>query len=127
MSARKLALVRDVLDKQLLDRDGNPVGRADGVILMLGASTRPARVTQIEAGIMTLARRLHPRLADVCRALARKWGLRGGRPVRIPWAKVNSIGQDLKLDLSAEHSELLLWERWLRDHIVQRIPGSGKK
>jgi hypothetical protein len=127
MSARKLALVRDVLDKQLLDRDGNAVGRADGIILVFGASTRPPRVTQIEAGIITLASRLHPRLADGCRALARKWGFRGGRPVRIPWAKVDSIGKELKLDLSAEHSELLLWERWLRDRIIQRIPGSRKK
>jgi hypothetical protein len=126
-AAKKLALMRDVLDKQLLDRDGKPVGRVDGIILVLGSSTTPPRVTQIEAGITTLAKRVQPRLADWCRSIARKWGLRRGRSVRIAWAKIELIEKELKLDLTAERSELLVWERWLRDHVIRRIPGGARK
>jgi hypothetical protein len=126
-AAKQLSLVRDVLDKQLLDRQRNPMGRVDGIILALGSSTTPPRVTQIEVGITTLARRVHPRLAEWCRAIGKKSGLRRGRPVRIAWAKVESIEKELKLDLTAEHSELLVRERWLRDHVIRHIPGGARK
>ena len=126
-AAKQLSLVRDVLDKQLFDRERNPVGRVDGIILALGSSTTPPHVTQIEVGITTLARRVHPRLAEWCRAIGQKWGLRRGRSVRIAWAKVESIEKELKLDLTGEHSELLVWERWVRDHVIRRIPGGAPR
>jgi hypothetical protein len=31
------------------------------------------------------------------------------------------------LNLDAEETPAFAWERWLREHIVEKIPGSGKE
>jgi len=125
--SRKLALVRDVLDKLLIDREEIPVGRVDGIVLLIGSEHSRPRVVQIESGMATLARRLHSPLARLAHQFARKLGWRWKRPVRIDWAKVQSIGKELKLDLCGEKSPLLAREQWLRDHVIRRIPGNGFK
>jgi hypothetical protein len=43
-------------------------------------------------------------------------------PIRIPWEKIMKIGVDVKVDLGADQGAP--WERWVRDHIVCRIPGA---
>jgi hypothetical protein len=125
--ARKLGLIRDVLDKQLLDRDEVPLGRVDGIILLIGSEHSRPRVIQIESGLATLGRRIHPALARLLHRFSKKLGWRWKRPVRIAWSKIESIGKDLKLDLCGQQSPLLARERWLRDHVIGRIPGSGIK
>jgi hypothetical protein len=125
--SRKLRLVHDVLDKLLVDRDGVPLGRADGIVLVMAGRDSQPRVAQIESGLATLARRLNARFARALHWLVRKLRLRWRRPVRIPWSKIESVGRELKLDVCADNSRLLQRERWLRDHIVRRIPGNGIK
>jgi hypothetical protein len=118
-------LVRDVLDKQMVDRKQDPMGRADGIVLLVEDGRRP-RVLYIEAGATVLARRLNARLGRwVCR-IARRWGLRRGRPTRLDWSKVQSTGIELKIDVDADPLPALAWEHWLREHIVGRLPG-GKR
>ena len=124
---RKFGLVRDVLDKLLIDRDEIPVGRVDGIVLLIGSEHSRPRVIQVESGFATLARRVHSPLARSGHKFARKLGWRWKRPVRIEWAKIESIGKELKLHLYGEKSPLLARERWLRDHVIRRIPGSGIK
>jgi hypothetical protein len=124
--SKNIKLIRDVLDKLLVDREGVPVGRVDGILLVQDGDS-PPRVMQIESGAITLARRLNAELARVLPWLMRKIGLRWRQPVRLPWSRIDSLGRELKLDLCAEHSALLGSEHWLRDHVVRRIPGSGKQ
>ena len=57
-----LELGRDVLDKQVVDRDGIKMGRVDGLVLEVREGHAP-RIEAIEMGGVVLAARIHPRLA----------------------------------------------------------------
>jgi hypothetical protein len=124
---KKLHLIRDVLDKLLVDRDRIPLGRVDGILLELGGSHAQPRVVQIECGIMTLGRRLSPRFARRAQRISRRFGVRCRRPVRVDWSKIEKIGRELSLDIHREDSPLLAGERWLCNRIIRRIPGNGTK
>ena len=91
----KLCLIRDVLDKLLVDRDGVPLGRVDGIVLVIGGKESRPRVAQIETGVATLARRLSARFARVLHWCMRNVGLRWRRPMRIPWSNVEALGKEL--------------------------------
>src|SRR5690242_3753919 len=60
-SEGKMDIVREVLDKQVLDRHQRKMGRVDGIILEIRDGA-PPRLLALEVGGITLARRLHPRL-----------------------------------------------------------------
>jgi sporulation protein YlmC with PRC-barrel domain len=124
---QKLHLIRDVLDKLLVDRDNVPLGRVDGIVLHLrGEQTQP-RVVQIECGMVTLWRRLSIRWADRTYRIGRRLGLRRRRPVRVDWSKIDNVGRELTLDVLAKHSPLLAGERWLLERVIRHIPGNGTK
>ncbi|MED5812430.1 hypothetical protein VST63_08655 [Mycolicibacterium sp. 050232] len=106
-----------LLDRQLLDHDGDPVGivddlEIDGIDLDTDIeSGSPApRVTAILSGHVVMTRIL------------------GGAPPRsllheIPWKLVSSIGVTVRLSPAETRFDTNWVERWLRDHIVARIPG----
>jgi hypothetical protein len=121
----KLDLVRDVLDKQLVDPDGEPLGRADGVIIELFDDGSAPQVRAIETGVPALARRLPRRLGIVMRWVARKIGPRGGRPYRIRWSRVISIDANVRVGLKANTSPTTASQRWARDHFTSHVPFSG--
>ena len=114
-------LIRDVLDNQLVDRNGRKMGKVDGIVVEL-RDGEPPRLVYIETGLPTLARRLHPRLASWIGALERKWGAKRGESYRIPWSKVCDVGINVDVNLDAEAMPALAYELWLRDAIA-RIPG----
>jgi hypothetical protein len=116
-------LVRDVLDKQLHDRKLRNMGRVDGLIVELRDGDRP-RVTHIEVGGTTLACRLSARLARWTMAWHRRWANDTPPSYRIPWSKVAEVGIDIDVALDGEQTPALAWERWLREHVIGRIPGS---
>jgi sporulation protein YlmC with PRC-barrel domain len=119
-------LIRDVLDKQLVDREERRMGKIDGLILEIEAG-KPPRVAAIEQGAATLARRIHPRLVSWVEAIgARVYGKAPGGPERIPWEKVRDVGVDVEVDLAYEKSRLYAWQEWLCQKLVGRIPGGGK-
>lgn len=117
-------LVRDVLDKKLLDREKCPMGRVDGLVMQLGERTQP-RITHIQIGGTTLWKRLHPRLGSLAAKLGWPWGPRRKEPVRIPWSRVVTAGRDLTLDVRARDTGAIDWEIWIARHIIERIPGGG--
>jgi sporulation protein YlmC with PRC-barrel domain len=52
----------------------------------------------------------------------------GGRPpaaqwLRIPWKQVTAIGSAIALEVSGEQLDVTWRERWVRDHVIARIPG----
>lgn len=119
-------LIRDVLDKQLVDRQDCNMGRASGLIVHVGATTQP-RVTHIVIGGPALWMRIHPSLGKLSTKLARLWGPKRKEPVTIPWSRVKTVGKDLKLDVDAKESGALDWELWIARHIIERIPGGGSE
>jgi sporulation protein YlmC with PRC-barrel domain len=121
-----MKLVRDVLDKQLIDREECEMGRVSGLIMHVGEKSQP-RITHIVIGGETLWMRIHPSLARFAKRLARMWGPKRDGPVRIPWSRVETVGRDIKLDVRGRETGALDWEIWIARHIIEQIPGGGEK
>lgn len=119
-------LIRDVLDKKLIDREECPMGRVSGLIMHVSERTQP-RVTHILVGGPTLWMRIHPALGWLSGRLARTWGPKRDEPVKIPWSRVETVGRDVKLDVKAKDTGALDWEIWVARNIIGRIPGGGSE
>jgi sporulation protein YlmC with PRC-barrel domain len=117
-------IIRDVLDNQLVDRNQHPMGKVDGIIMEL-RDGEPPRLAYIEVGVTTLAKRINPRLAGWVAAIARTWGAKQSEPFRIPWSKVRDVGIDVEVDVEAQETKALAYEKWLSDRIITRIPGAN--
>jgi sporulation protein YlmC with PRC-barrel domain len=114
-----IELVAELLDKRIHDRGGRYVGTVDSIVLEIDGDG-PPKVSSIEVGVPAIARRLYP-------ALARWRWLRRFPLTQLPMKTVSADGNDVAADIDAErHPTLLLVEKWLRTHIVERIPGNGR-
>ena len=122
--AQELDLARDVLDKQLVDSDDTAMGRVDGIVLAIGDGA--PRIDHFELGFSVLARRVHPRVEQWLQVL-RRWSPRRTARQIVPWSAVQEINShEVRLDLKAIDTPAFDWERWLRKHIVSKIPGCGE-
>jgi hypothetical protein len=124
MAMQQFDLIRDILDKQLVDQNEEQMGRIDGVVIEVREG-QPPRVDHFEAGFAVLAERLH--VASWLDAL-RRWSVRRTARQHIPWDKVREVTQHyVMLDVEAEKTPAFDWERWLRKHIVSKLPGGKEK
>lgn len=122
----KFDLVRDILDKQLIDRFGERMGRADGVVIALRDDEQPV-VDHLQLGAEVLARRLGRPVVRLVKWMRRRFPVREEAVQIVRWPSVAEItSHHLKLDLDAQHTPAADWERWLSQHIVEKIPGSTK-
>ena len=119
----RILLARDVLDNQLIDVTGKNAGKVDGIVVELRDSEAP-RVTFIEVGPVTLARRLNRRLGDWVARLDARLGSGRGAPIRIPVSRIALEEPSLRIDLDVNNTPIMAFERWLRAKIVRRIPWS---
>jgi sporulation protein YlmC with PRC-barrel domain len=110
-------LVRDVLDNLVLSLDRTPLGRVDGVLAEMRDGA-PPRLVAIEMGPTVLARRAHPRLERMLRALARRWRGRAPRAFRIPWERIQKIGLDVIVEVDPASTPGMRTETWLRSRIL---------
>lgn len=123
MSKRELELVRDVLDNQLVDCNETKMGRVDGMVIEFRDGA-PPRVDHLELGFVVLAERLHPRLEQWLQAIRKRWSVRRSGRFSVPWKDVEEVNQHhIKLDLDAESTPQFDWEKWLRKHVVDKLPG----
>ncbi len=114
-------VVRDLLDMPLVDADGRPIGRVDGIVASV-ADGGQLHLEVVEIGATILARRLSPRLARWTRALARRASPVRGGVVRIPFRHLEISGRRLRVTHRLEWPALG-WEHWLRRRVIERIPG----
>ncbi len=113
----EIDLIDKVLDTQIEDRQGRKIGRVDGMTIEL-RSNKPPRLANIEVGGPVPWERLSRQLGN--------WvARRGAEPYLIPWSKVQDVGITVQVDCDAEDAPSLKVERWLRDHIIGRIPGAN--
>jgi hypothetical protein len=89
-----LALVHDVLDAQVLDRNDEPIGKVDGIALELRGGA-PPRVAYLEIDAANAWRRLGERFGRWARAAVRRWG---GAPRRFTWQEVVEVTIHVKVD-----------------------------
>ena len=116
-------LIRDCLDKQVVDRHGHNMGRVDGIVIQLETGKQP-RVAFVELGVETLARRISSRFERLLKKLIRSRAAEEEARYRIPWSKVVPAGIELVANVEAEKTPALRLELWLRRNIVSRIPGA---
>ena len=122
-----MKVIRDVLDHQVVDCNQTKMGRVDGIVVQL-RDGQPPRLAYIEIGMPTLGRRLHPQIGRWVATLLSKWGPQRDQSYRIPWNQVRDFnigGTDVEVDLDAEATPAFAWEKWLREHVVGRIPGGN--
>ena len=123
-----LPLVRDVLDKQIVDPEEQKIGKVDGIVLALRAN-RPPRVIAMEVSQAAAWRRLHHRLGDLGDWLRSKFDPGQARP-RILFEHFVSGGIDVRVDIACGRTRARAWEDWLEEHVIAKIPGGrrgGKK
>ena len=119
-------LVHDLLDMQLLDRRQERMGRVDGVVLEL-RDDAPPRVAAIVAGEGAAARRLGGWAARLGVRLRQLLHLPSPGPAVIPFERVHGIHEIVSVDVDARETPALAVECWLREHVIERIPGGGDK
>lgn len=120
----ELHLIHDVLDELVLDRDKHRMGRVDDIVLQLEEGAAP-RVVYLEMGGLALAHRLGgaagwllERLASIPHASPAR------APYRVAWDLVRRVGPaHVVVDVDAETSPAMAWERWLSRHVVTRLGG----
>jgi sporulation protein YlmC with PRC-barrel domain len=118
-----MELIRDILDKQLLDERGVKMGKVDGLLMVLQEGKQP-RVTHIQLGSVVLARRLGRLCGGIVSELAAYLGGEERRePIRIGWDKVRDIGVDIDLAVDSRDPPLADASNWLNRKIVFRLGG----
>jgi sporulation protein YlmC with PRC-barrel domain len=115
-----------LLDRQMLDRDGRMAGCVDDLELAYQEGTRQLHVTAILSGPGALAQRLgRRRYGGWMRRVHALASPTEGDPARITFQRVSDIGDHVTLAADREDLGSASAERWVRDHIVDHIPGSG--
>jgi hypothetical protein len=105
-----------LLDRQMLDDRGVPVGIVDDLELSADAfgdivtGARSPRVTALVSGHVVATRILGSKPPP-------------SRLQTIPWRLVAAIGIAVRLRQTEMSFDALWVEHWLRDHVVARIPG----
>ena len=116
-------LLRDILDKQIIDRDGTFLGRVDGIVLEL-RDDAPPRIDRFELGFPVLARRLGARAEEFVNRIRQRLSIRSEGRFVIPWALVAEITEHhVKVEVVAKETPAFEWENWLRKHVITKLPG----
>jgi sporulation protein YlmC with PRC-barrel domain len=126
MAGRILEAALQLLDRQLVDKDGRLAGKVDDLELTFPDGGGPPLVTAILAGPGALSRRVGGRLGAWLEAVANR--LREGddrRPARVPFSAVTEIGSAVRLRVAKADLETNRLEAWTRDRIIGKLPGAG--
>lgn len=115
----------ELLDRQMIDIEGRMAGNVDDLELAFPDGGGPPLVTAILAGPGALARRIGGRIGSTIAAIHERLQERGIEgPARVSFGVVTSIGSDVRLSVSRQDLEIHRFERWARDTIIAKIPGS---
>ena len=117
-------VVRDLLDKELLDTNEQQMGRVDGLIMEIRPGEPPC-ITTISVGGTTLTRRLPGFVGRWLTAAVTRWGVRKGEPYTVPWSYVEQVGHtSVRLNVDSDQTPAMATAHWIRDHIIAHIPGA---
>lgn len=115
-----------LLDRQLVDRDDVLCGKVDDVELT-EADDGNVYASAILCGPGALLERTgFTRLGGWLRRFAAASYPWDGDPGRVGFEHVVDLGDHVELDVSHEELATFAGERWVRDHVIGPIPGSGR-
>lgn len=114
-------VVRDLLDKNVVDRNGQAMGRVDAILFE--QDDGPPRITALLIGPVALASRLHPALGRLVSALERRLGIDRDRPCRIDVSDIDRIDRTIRLGITLGETRAAAVEELLRRWVL-RLPGS---
>jgi sporulation protein YlmC with PRC-barrel domain len=117
-------LVRDLLDKQVIDRNGREMGRVDRVVIER-RSGAPPRVVAIEIGPSALGNRLGRSLGRWITGLLHGLAVEDGQPLRVDVHQILDVTDAVKADLAFGETAAASIERRLR-RLIRRIPGATR-
>ena len=120
---RELDAGRELLDHQLIDREGLFCGNVDDLELELPEDGDLPIVTAVLNGPGVLSNRIGGRLATALGELNRRLHPTLDGPARIPWRDVREIDSAVHLSVARAELDGEAFEAWCADHIVDRIPG----
>lgn len=123
-AARRAYLALQLLDRQLVDRQGRLVGKVDDLELSDGEDG-PATVTAVLSGPGVLAQRLGLPWGAWVRRAHRRLAGSDDDPARIPFARVSGLGNHISLAAEQEELATQTSEAWVADHLIRRIPGGS--
>jgi hypothetical protein len=116
-------LVRDLLDKLVVDRHGREIGRVDAITVEIRPDA-PPRVTAIEIGPAVLASRVATIFGRWMTGLEHALGIAEGRPLRIPFGDILDTRDRIKVDRAAGETVAAALEHRLRKWVAA-LPGSS--
>jgi hypothetical protein len=118
-------LVRDLLDKAVVDRNGRAMGRVDRLVAECRHGS-PPRVVAFEVGPSALAARINRTFGRWVAGRLRAWGVGEGQPLRVDVSQIlKVVNNTVKVDLAVGETSAATVERRLRG-LVRRIPGAHR-
>ena len=121
--ARRWSAGLELLDRQLVDPEGRMAGKVDDLELETREEGPPV-VTAILAGPGALARRIGGRLGMWIASVHKRLQTGDSDPARISFGVVAKIDDHVTLTVSHEDVDTFAFERWVRDHVIDRLPGA---
>ena len=119
----ELDLIRDVLDKKAIDRNGRELGRIDGITLEVRDGA-PPRVATLEIGPAVLAGRVWPVLRRWAEAVEHALDIGDSRPLCLSVDQIVHVNDQVKLDVAFSETPAAAVEQRVR-RWVSAIPGSS--
>ncbi|MFI2435290.1 PRC-barrel domain-containing protein [Streptomyces sp. NPDC018693] len=117
----------ELLDRQVLDSRGTPLGKVDDLLFTEADANGPPALTALLIGQRAFGARLGGRLGQWWTRLAERLSGRQG-PFEVPVAAIDEIGTVVRLSSPAEaFPRLTAPERWLRRNVVSRLPGAFRE
>ena len=122
MAGRVMDLALHLLDRQVVDTHGEPVGKVDDVEL-----SDEGLVTALLVGPQALAGRIGGVLGELLLLLSSSTGRRStDQPVRVGVELVTDFGTQITVSRSRAELGAHRNEDRVRDYVVSRIPGADR-
>jgi hypothetical protein len=124
---RQLWAGLELLDHQILDRNGRMAGKVDDLEFEIPADPDSLpTLTALLSGPGALAAQIGGAAGRWLAAVEQRLTASGPPgPAHIPVALVNTIGTAVELNADREDLDSNRAERWARDVLIAKIPGAG--
>jgi sporulation protein YlmC with PRC-barrel domain len=120
-----MLVVFDLLDRQILDRTGEPYGKVDDVEFSADGDG-VLSVTALLVGQQALGRRIGGRLGRWMEAVGRRLSPNEPPgPIRIPYDLVGKVDSAVHLSVRVDQLPEHPLEAFLRRHLIEHIPGAS--